>query len=272
MQNVLIPTDFSTNALKAAEYAITLFGNNAKYTLLNSYEVPHSGATMLISIADILEKDSIHLLNEEKKHLELRFPELQHGISVSAKMGAPTVAIKKVVESTGVDIVVMGTKGATGLKGILVGSVASNTISDVLCPVLAVPESVSTSLPKKILFAADDKCLNEGKLPDGLTEIANMFDAEVMVLNVVPKGELGHVGNSENSNSKPMGVFEGVNYSVHFIEDEDVNNGIESFMKNHQVDLLAMVTRRNDLFGKLFGLSNTKNMMMHSEVPLAAFH
>ncbi len=270
MQNILIPSDFSANAQKAAAYAISLFGAKANYTLVNSYEVPHSGATMLISIADILEKDSLQLLREEQGRLFNLFPDLKDNISVKTLMGAPSVAIAKLAEEA--DLVVMGTKGASGLKEVLVGSVASNTLNDVKCPVIAVPESADLTIPKKLLFAADDKSLMEGKLPDGMAEIAQRFDAEVLLLNVVPKGEISHVGNDPDHDRKAIGVFERVKHSFHFIEEDDVNKGIEAFMKDHQVDMLAMITRRNDLFSRLFGLSNTKAMMMHTHVPLVAFH
>lgn len=270
MQNILIPSDFSANALKAAEYAISLFGSDAHYTLLNTYEVPHSGATMLISIADILEKDSLQLLREEQARLFQLHPGLKDNIHVKTAMGSPSVTIKKIAEE--MDAVVMGTKGASGLKEVLVGSVASNTLTDLTCPVVAVPEGAILSVPRKILFAADDKCLIEGKLPADLAELANRFDAEVLILNVVPKGDISHVGNNPDHDRPAIGVFEKVKHSIHFIEDEDVNHGIESFMKDHAVDMLAMITRKHDLFSRLFGKSNTKSMMMHTDVPLVALH
>ncbi|MDB4655707.1 universal stress protein [Flavobacteriales bacterium] len=270
METILIPTDFSANALKAAEYAICLYGKDVHYKLVNSYEVPHSGATMLISIADILEKDSLTLLEEERNRLIKIFPEIEERIEIKAKMGAPNVVVRK--EAEDVDVVVMGTKGASGLKEVFVGSVASNVISDVKCPVIAVPEESKLSPPRKILFAADDKSLIKGELPTEFVDLANRFDAEVLVLNVVAKGEISHVGNNPETSRETIGVFENVKHSIHFIEDEDVNHGIETFIANTNVDMLAMITRKDDLFSRLFGTSNTKSMMMHSNVPLVAFH
>ncbi len=270
MQNILIPTDFSLNALRAAEYAITIFGNSANYTLVNCYEVPHSGATMLISIADILEKDSLQLLASERERLIGMYAALGLRIEVKSIMGSPAVAVRKIATEN--DLVVMGTKGATGLKEVFVGSVASNVLENVPCPVIAIPEIAANVKPAKILFAADDKCLSEGELPERLVGLAKFFEAEVLILNVVPKGEISHVGNSAENSRKPTNAFENVKHSFHFIEDEEVNHGIEEFIKNNQVDMLGMITRRDDLFSRLFGTSNTKSMMMHTNVPLVAFH
>jgi nucleotide-binding universal stress UspA family protein len=270
MKQILIPSDFSANAKLAEQYAITIFGSDAEYTLLNSFEVPHSGATMLISIADILQKDADQLLHVERDSLLAQFPDLT--LKTVSAIGQPAFAIKKHTQTEGIDVVVMGTKGATGLKGILIGSVAANTMSELKCPVITVPESTNLVVPKKILFAADDQCLTEGKLPDELVKLANKWGAEVLILNVVAPGEMKHVGNATGDERKPIGVFENVNHSIHFISDADINSGIQSFMKEHKVDLLAMITRKTDLISNLFGLSNTKGMMMTASLPLMAFH
>ncbi|MFM1876769.1 MAG: hypothetical protein RL266_2506 [Bacteroidota bacterium] len=272
MLQILIPTDFSENADKAMRYAVELFGEDANYLLVNGYEVPHSGATMLISIADILEKDSLQLLNEAKQALVASAPQLEANIEVKAVSGSPAVALKKLTASGDFDMVIMGTKGASGLKEVLVGSVASNVLTDVSCPVMAIPANAALRVPSKIVFAADDQVLMEGKLPSALVELSQRFDAEVMILNIVPKGELGHVGNAPGQNRASAGSFEGVRHSIHFIESEDVNIGIEAFLRNQNADMLAMVNRKNDLFSRLFGTSNTKSMMMHTGIPLFAFH
>jgi nucleotide-binding universal stress UspA family protein len=272
MLKVLIPTDFSDNAKKAIEYALMLFGTEASYTLLHGYEVPHSGASMLISIADILEKDAKQGLESEQARMLKAHPSLEGKVTVKAVMGSPAIAARKLTEAEDYDILVMGTKGASGLKEVLVGSVASNILSEVKIPVLAVPNDASLQMPSKILFAADDACIVAGKLPDRLVELSNRLDAEVLILNVVPSGELSHVGNSDSQKHRANGQFEGVKHSVHFVKSDDVNDGIVSFISENKVDMLAMINRRNDFFSNLFGTSNTKSMMMHTETPLFAFH
>lgn len=272
MLKVLIPTDFSDNARRAIDYAVSLFGAEAQYTLLNSYEVPHSGATMLISIGDILEKDALQLLENAKAIVLKDYVDLDGKIEIKAVMGTPDVAVHKAAEKGDFDIIVMGTQGASGLKEVLIGSVTSNVLSNVTVPVLAVPHDSETAPPKTILFAADDNCLASGKMPEHLVALANRFDAEVVVLNIVPKGELAHVGNSEDQINRASGIFEGVKHRVQFIESDDISNGIQKFITENEVDMLAMVTRKNDLFSRLFGTSNTQKMVMHTHVPLFAFH
>lgn len=272
MQKILIPTDFSDNAQKATDFAITLFGTDATYTLVHSYDVPHSGATMLISIADILEKDSLQLLNETKAKLLEKYPDMEGHIDVRPIMGPTTVGVRKLVSVDGYDMVIMGTKGATGLKQVFVGSVAANTMVELDCPVIAVPQDAPLRVPKKIVFAVDDQGLNEGKVPQKLADLANLLNAEVLLLNVIPVGELAHVGSNDQSNAVGIPVFGNVRHSVHFIENDDVKKGIVTFIQESGADMLAMVTRKNDFVSNLFGTSNTKQMMMSTRIPLVAFH
>ncbi len=272
MTRILIPTDFSANAQRATGYAVALFGNEADYSLLHTYDVPHSGATVLISIADILKEEAQKQLETERKRLLAEFPILSGRLEVLTDFGQPDAVIRKLVDSDEFDMVIMGTKGASGLKGVLVGSVASNTMQNVRCPVLAVPVDARTHVPKRILFAVDDALLSDGVFPKELASLVKKFNAELMVLNVVPEGEGEHAGYREGNERVPTTVFDDVNHSLHFVESSNVFQAIDRFVQENDVDMIAMVSRRDDLFGKLFGLSMTKQMMMHTEIPLAAFH
>lgn len=272
MLKILIPTDFSANAERAIDFAITVFGSDADYTLVNTFEVPHSGATMLISIADILEKDSNQLLTTARERVVSKYPDMADRVSVRAVMGQPSTAIKKLVTVGDFDLVVMGTKGATGLKQVFVGSVAANTMTEVDCPVIAVPAEAPLKLPKKIVYAVDDEGLSQGRFPARLADLANLLGAEILVLNVVSQGELHHVGSSGESAASEIPTFESVKHSMHFTQNDDVKKGILAFVEESGADMLAMVTRRNDFVAKLFGTSNTKQMMMGTHIPFIAFH
>jgi nucleotide-binding universal stress UspA family protein len=272
MKSILLLTNFSSNASRAIRYALSIFGDKVKYTLLNTYEVPYSGATMLISIADVLQKESEKALEEQLKTLQNEFPHLSNQIVIKSEMGVPETVVRNLSEKENFDLVVMGTKGAAGIKQALIGSVASNVMQEVTCPILAVPESADLSVPSKILFAVDDISLTKGVFPAEIASLVRRFDAELMVLNVVAEGEVNGVGNAGGTNRESISVFDGVRHSIHFVEDNDVDGAIASFAQKKDVDMLAMVTRKNDFFSKLFGRSTTKKMMQHTNLPIIAFH
>jgi len=261
---ILIPTDFSENAHNAAKYALGLFGDSATYTLVNAYQIPHSGSTMLISIADILKRDSEQLLDEQLVKLEDEFPYLSDAITVKAEMGLPEVVLKKLLDK-GYDMVVMGTKGATGLKGVLLGSVAVSVIQNVGYPVLSVPEDSSILKPKLILFASDNLSLQRDKCPDALQFIARCSNATIKILNILKEDQ--HLP-AENDAHVPMNVFGDLPHTYHFEKGNDTEAIISKFATKHDIDLIVMVRRKNDLFANLFGSSITKEMALHAKIPL----
>jgi nucleotide-binding universal stress UspA family protein len=62
MKRILIPTDFSPNAQKAVDYAVRLFSDESELVLVHTYQIRHTGANVLISIQDLLEKEALNLL------------------------------------------------------------------------------------------------------------------------------------------------------------------------------------------------------------------
>lgn len=263
MKKILIPTDFSENAQKATRYALGVFGDTAHYTLVNAFQVPHSGSTMLISISDILKRDSEELLKEELIRLEDEFPHLVNNLHVVAEMGHADIVLRKLAAKNGCDLVVMGTKGATGLKSVLVGSVASNVIQNVPCAVLAVPAESEAKAPARIVLAADDETLTRDRCPDALAYVAGLNNAKVMILNVLADGE-----SSRSDGRKPSNSFDGIDHSYHFETGKDIGKVVAEFAKGNDADLMAMVRRKKDLFSNLFGQSHTREMIQAAKMPL----
>lgn len=265
MKKILIPTDFSENAYQAARYALRLFGNSADYTLVNAYQVPHSGSTMLISIADILKRDSEQLLREQIIRLEDDFPSLVDHLSAVAEMGQADTVLRKIISNNGADMVVMGTKGATGLRSVLVGSVASNVMQNVSCAVMAIPSETVSERPSRIVFAADDTTLQHDHCPEVLAYVAQRSDATVLILNVVKDGSrMADAG----AGKVPMNAFDGVPHEFHFRSGEDIGESVIGFAKEHGAHMVAMVRRRKDLVSNLFGLSKTREMIQAAKLPM----
>jgi nucleotide-binding universal stress UspA family protein len=272
MARVLIPTDFSDNAKRAERYALMLFGPSSHYTLLSTFEVPHSGATMLISITDILQRDSLELLNDEMVSLEHEFPDVVDRITVHTEAGVPDLVVEKLSRLGRCDVVVMGTRGASGIKAALVGSNTSATVQRSHCPVLAVPDKASLKAPARILFAADNISLNKPDLPPMLLDVAREWDSEVILLNVVKESDLNRVGVAPGVSTEPLNYYEGVRHSYRFISAEDPEEGIERFLRDNEVDMICMVNRKTDLVSRLFNRSISNRLVLHTEIPLLIIH
>lgn len=143
---ILLPTDGSKFAEKAAEHAIWIASkSNAEIIVLNVIEtsslVGLPAEDLIVRIKEMLKEEGRRSLErisemvteEEKEH---KIEDIQ--ITLKTEEGSPADAILKTVEKEDVDLVVMGTSGKHGLDRFLLGSVTEKVVRSAKCPVLAV--------------------------------------------------------------------------------------------------------------------------------------
>lgn len=270
MKTVLLPTDFSPNASHAIQYAFTLFNKGQrKMILLNSYEPPRPTG-MLINIDDIVKKETLNDLREEK---ELQLAKLNGDaalLTTLAQRGALDEALEAAVKQENADLIVMGTKGASGLKEILVGSNTSKVIKSSIAPVLAVPEEAPNAAPKKIVLAADYERLEDLNCLQPLKDIAQASGASIMIVNVSHKKDGETHFNPVIEKLSLNEFFKDIDHSYHFVESESVEKGLNDFILENGADMLAMIPGRNNFFDSIFHKSITNKMVLHTQIPLLA--
>ena len=82
-----------------------------------------------------------------------------------------------------VELIIMGTQGASGLKKTIIGSITSRIIEKSDIPVLVVPEKYELKDPREIVFATNYHCNDRPALSFTLS-IAKVFNASVTVLHI----------------------------------------------------------------------------------------
>ena len=143
MKTILVPTDFSAHSEKALEVAERLAKlAGGKIHLLHCYQVNPGGISPYgIVIPEEFDREVREAAARHIEVLERRVA--AKGIEVEAHISSrfPSEAVSDLAAELGADLIVMGTRGATGLKHILLGSVAERTIRIAPCPVLTVKET-----------------------------------------------------------------------------------------------------------------------------------
>jgi nucleotide-binding universal stress UspA family protein len=137
---ILVPTDFSADASAALEHAIDLaklFG--ARIHLLHAYYIVPQAATpwsysFPAGLIDQVREDAQRRVEELRDKVKAR------GVEASCEISGepPSLAIIASAERQKVDLIAMGTRGLTGVKHVLLGSVAERTLRHAPCPVLTV--------------------------------------------------------------------------------------------------------------------------------------
>lgn len=140
VRTILVPIDFSSHADAVLEWAAHLAKEHgSKLVLLHAYHLPVDfqqleGAYLPPDFWTQVKTDAAENLDRAAQPLRDR------GLAVETvvREGYPATAIEEEARSRGVDLVVIGTKGHSGLKHLLLGSVAERVVQKAPCPVLAV--------------------------------------------------------------------------------------------------------------------------------------
>ena len=139
-RNILVPVDFSEHSARALEVAIELAkAFDGKVTLLHCYQIQPAAATPYgIVLPEGFDRE---IREAATRQLEERLEKARAaGVEASASLSAmfPSLAIPETASELGADLIVMGTRGLSGLKHVVLGSVAERTLRAAPCPVLTV--------------------------------------------------------------------------------------------------------------------------------------
>ena len=266
LKSILFPTDFSEYSRTAMHFAFDLAErSNARVILLNSYELPYSDTVMTTSLIDIMRKNSEEQLAELKKELEARYPDLD--IETRSSLNNTIRAIKNTAIKFEVDLIVMGTKGASGLQEVLIGSNTTTVLNNSDVPVLAIPENSTVKAIKKIVYAADFQKPEDKERLRFLCELASLIKAEILILHFQKADNLSGVNRKVIED-----VFCDIKHSYHIEPEQDIEQGIHNFVEAKHADMVVMMKRKYGFIERLFHKSQTSKFAYHTTTPFLALH
>jgi len=273
MKTILIPTDFSEEAHDALLYAIPYAQEwDASLLLLHVYPPPSGPDTAWVFIESERENWEKGAKTEMKKLVdEVEKVDVSLTCEVMVRQGPLVSEIVTLVKEKGIDMIIMGTQGARGLEKALVGTSTASVVSRVKCPVVAVPKGYKSTKLQKIVFASDYQ-EEDIEVISEIARLASRFNASLIILHVAT--DIGEYEDQKFDWYKEQ-VKEKIPYnniSFELIKHFDIQEGIEDFIKYHEVDLLSMSMRKRNIFDRIFGRSETKEMTYHTQIPLLAYH
>ena len=276
IKNILVPVDFSESSKNALRIAIGLAKmHQAKIHLLNAVHIhaPHpdiTGGSLIESIVNDYESQIKQSFKELKKEItELKEVEYDTNRFVSYL----TDAIYTSIQKQDIDLVVMGTRQEHEEIEHLLGTHATDVIGFSDVPVLTIPGGSKKFNPSKIGFATDLKKIENPNVLECLKYFAKEFNAQLVLFHITKDvGTIPSTGDKMEEAEKLETYFSDVKYSVDFVEEKKVGEGIFEFINDHQIDMLAMMPRNHSVFEKIFKKSVTKHIAIDIEIPLLTFH
>lgn len=274
MKTIIIPTDFSPTATNAMHYGIDMAKSiQASILLLHVYQVPVSYTDTPIVLVSVEE-----LKKEAEQKLEKLHKEVEHlssgsiKIYTEARLGNIADEIENLCEKVKPFAVVMGSKGSTGIEKILFGSTTLTAIRHLTWPVICVPPGKAFGNGiKKIGFACDFRNIVEITPADAIKTFVKEFGAELHVLNVDYHNKQFKPETPEQS-ALLHTMLEEVNPLYDFIENKDIEDGLNEFAEKNNLDLLITIPKKHKLLDGLFKPSSTKQLVVQSHIPVMCIH
>jgi nucleotide-binding universal stress UspA family protein len=175
-------------------------------------------------------------------------------------------------EELNCDLIIMGTKGATGISQFFIGSVTATVIRKSTISVLAIPEDFKFDKLQKIVFATDYEGISNKKTLQPLFEIARKFDSKILMFHAIEAKEPIAAYIEELQVWKAEKNFHHVRHTNSIASCENIPDGILDFAGENEADLIAIIPHTYSFFENLLHKSVSKQIAFESKIPILALH
>jgi nucleotide-binding universal stress UspA family protein len=276
MKKILYPTDFSDTAENAFLYALQLADTlGASVITLHAFDRPDISNFNLPGILrDVY--DSIDL--DEFENYEDEIPLLRdlatdngyyHVPMVHVlEEGAPVSAILRTANKNKADLIVMGATGAGRMESFFFGTISGKVLEEAHCPVIVVPaEAKFDGLIDHIAVAVNFKP-EDALLIEQLRKFRDQIGSQIHIIHIDTE-------TAESSQEKMKTFCEAwpndKRISSYCLQHKDVNAGLQTFIKEKNMDLLAMLSHKRTWMDELFHQNRAKSLTFAHSVPLMVF-
>lgn len=275
MKKIIVPIDFSEHSEYALETAASIAKkHNSELIVLHRLEL--SNAVYTASRSSIGEEAVFYLkLAEQKmsKFLDRRFLE---GLEITPVIKHFKVfkEINEIVDEQQIDLIVMGSHGASGVKEVIIGSNAEKVVRHSTIPVLIVKQNPILVEFNTAIFASDfseeviEAYLKAKTVFDKLDATMNLIYINTPDTSFKSSVEIDRLVSSFLK--KADGNLESLP-DVHVVSDYSVEQGILNFSKNIGADLIGVATHGRKGLSHFFEGSISEDIANHSTLPVMTF-
>lgn len=274
MRRILVPVDFSTTSKKAFRFAMEIVSKTDGLVTLYHLFTPAKknlfGSQK--SVEDYNKKTTSNALKRLKRLKKKVLEETGAKVVVNTFIGRTPVInnILGFAEHNHIDMIVMGTQGASGLKKVIIGSVAAKIISESELPVILIPEKFEMKDIENVVYLTDLQKGDKKVLPL-VFDFAGLYDASLQIINLFLK-----LHNDDSSGKKDFASFEKYihkkfntsNTSLKQIETRSIAKSLENLASEMPYEVLAMARRKLKPGERLFQKSFTREMAFMTNRPL----
>lgn len=266
MRTFIVATDFSPIAENALTYAAAGASIvQGKIILFNAFKLPLHASNTILSVENVQHMVDKNIAALNKKAEELR-KEYDIDVQVESTLLNAEDEIERLMAKYQAEMVVMG-MAKRSIEQDLLGNTTTNIIQKLKFPVLAVPEGVTFTGIKRILYACDVVRGIHKTILDRIKEMAKNWNAEVEVFSVQQKIDklLDEPLHPINQLKEDM---EGIQYFYKNVESNAIIKEINNEILAYKPDVVIMTPNRYGFWASVVHRSKTRMMAAGLDVPL----
>lgn len=270
---ILVPTDFSKIANEAYEVAIKIAGlTDGEVILFHSLDFPKNWEK-----EDVTSPLYMHAMSEQDKAVTALRAWQKDGayidVEVSYMLGTKDFVkeLKELIKKEKVDLIIMGSYGASGVSEWYIGSNAQKVVRSLHIPVLVIKEPVQNIDFKNVIFATDLKSEDKNAMK-AFIRFLKPFNPEQF--HILAINTLGYFSQPTIVMTEVLKEFEQMvtefPVQTHYYNDISVQRGIRHFSEEHNISLIGISNHERHPVKRIFQGSNVEMLINHAHIPVLA--
>jgi len=276
MKNILLPTDLSENSKNAIDYALQLFKDDlCTFYFLNVQKTSNyisddlmTNATDTVYNAVVFNAkkeltDYVNLIRVKHKNSTHFFKELIDYDSF-------TDAINQAVSSKRIDLIIMGSNGASDAREVIFGSNTLQVIRNIECPTVVIPKEYEYKKPDNILFVLDKKDQFDVAMLEPLLDIGVKYSSTINFLKTDVDEKI--TSKKIDRHERIINSFKTLKCNTHLISNISTVDAINSFIQLIPTDMVSLIIKKESFLKRFFEGSIVNDINYQIKTPLLFMH
>lgn len=269
MKSILIPTDFSLCAQNAENAAMQLakkFG--AKIYLFHHADIPKDWAEMLVTErerhSDALKK--IYEVEASFDRIRKLFPDIT--IETHITGGKWIDRMSQFVQQKNIDLIVIGSHGASGKNSFFIGSNTQKVVRGVHCPILVIKEPLGKLKFNNVIYASSFNTSEKVAFLK-FKDFIKHFLPEIHLVTIHNSGFLDGPITLQRAVLKDyVELSKPLTAHAHIIDSLTIDGGIRKFANSIDADLVVVANHYKRPLKRMLVGSNVEALVNHAYMPV----
>lgn len=257
MKHIIVPVDLSKNSKEALRYAVHVARRaNASLTIVHCYSLLLK-AIIHTTKKGQTQKDPEKWIQKRINKIKAKRPELQ--VDSTIIKGDVIDSLRRLVDTTGADLVIMGCQGANENADTYLGSTSGAMIKTTNIPLIVIPPRYRFDGLERMVFAAKNPFVRDQTTLQPIIDIRNVFKPHVQLL---------HLGaDSEPAADQTISILQVINDVTRYGND-NFNESINEYLTQYNSDMLCVIRRKRGFLEKTLGPTRTPADKFYTDLPV----